>query len=212
MSPEQLKKFRTYKLLFRPNGNFRVVWDLVIMILATWNCFLIPVSIAFEPDFVNHIVVFIFNSFIDLCFLLDIFFNLRTSFLHPRSGEEIIEPHWIAWEYFRTRWLFIDTLATLPFDTFGGQFLSDQNSYLLQSFGILKLIWVLRLGKIISYLRVVTSVKTSLWLAKLIFFLVLYIHCCGCTWFFIVKQNEEWMPPLDYVWVKTHIYAESKFF
>ena len=54
--------------------------------------------------------------------------------------------------------------------------------------------------------------KTSLRLAKLIFFLILYIHCIGCLWFFMVSFDETWVPPEDYVWVGTTIYRESKFF
>ena len=41
------------------------------------------------------------------------------------------------------------------------------------------------------------------------FFLILYLHLIGCIWFFIVKKDESWMPPLDYVWVETEFYTES---
>jgi hypothetical protein len=30
-------------------------------------------------------------------------------------------------------------------------------------------------------------------------------------WFYIAKQDEEWMPPLDYVWIKTDIYDDNGF-
>lgn len=58
-------------------------------------------------------------------------------------------------------------------------------------------------------MRVISSVKTTLRLAKLVFFLLLYIHCLGCGWMLIVQVDNKWMPPLDYVWVETHIYEES---
>ena len=111
------------------------------MIFATWNCFTIPITVAFEPGVAETIYFFLFNSFIDIVFLLDIFVQFRTSFLHPRTGEEIILPHLIGWEYFKSRFL-IDVLATIPFDTFGSFFVSggSTSTYILQIFGILKLI------------------------------------------------------------------------
>lgn len=82
--------------MFRPNGNFRVRWDLFVMVLATWNCFSIPITVAFEPAFAETLVMFILNSCIDIFFLLDIFINFRTSFIHPNTGEEIMQFHLIA--------------------------------------------------------------------------------------------------------------------
>lgn len=53
----------------------------------------------------------------------------------------------------------------------------------------------------------------SLKLIKLIFLLMIYIHCFGCAWFLIIKDTEDgpyfWMPPLDYLWVDTNFYSSS---
>ena len=46
-------------------------------------------------------------------------------------------------------------------------------------------------------------------LFKLIFLLLIYLHCFGCFWFLLVTNTgngDEWMPPLDYVWVETDLY------
>ena len=179
------------------------------MVLATWNCFAVPVTVAFEPAFLEHVGMFIFNSCIDIIFLIDIFVNFRTSYMDQKTGAEIVKAHLIGWRYFKFQ-LWIDIFATVPIDTFVG-FFGAVNST-LQAFGILKLIRVLRLSRIISYLRVVETVKASMRLVKLVFFLILYVHCLGCAWFWVVKQNETWMPPLDYVWVRTDFYIEDKFF
>lgn len=40
----------------------------------------------------------------------------------------------------------------------------------------------------------------SLKLGKIIFFLGLYLHCIGCLWFFIAKQNETWIPPSNFLY------------
>lgn len=49
----------------------------------------------------------------------------------------------------------------------------------------------------------------SLKIIRLIFFLVIYLHLIACLWYFLVRIDNEWMPPLDYVWVKTDFYELS---
>lgn len=39
----------------------------------------------------------------------------------------------------------------------------------------------------------------------------MYLHWVGCIWFYIAKQDEEWIPPLDYVFITTEIYNKSAF-
>lgn len=79
----------------------------------------------------------------------------------------------------------------------------------LQLFGILKLIRIARLGRIIAYMNVKEDFKLLLKLTKLIFFLIMYLHLLGCTWYFIVKQDPDWIPPLDYVYVTSNFFNES---
>ena len=87
-------------------------------------------------------------------------------------------------------------------------FIGDDDSAYFQLFGVLKLSRVLRLSRFIAYLNVREDLKVQLKLYKLIFFWILYLHCFGCAWWFIVTfdGSNEWMPPLDYVWVATDIY------
>lgn len=84
-------------------------------------------------------------------------------------------------------------MATVPLDTISSLFAS-QNRY-LTIFGALKLVRVLRLNKIISYLRSSQETKATLQLAKLVYYLVLYIHVFGCTWWIIVSSTKTWIPP-----------------
>ena len=52
----------------------------------------------------------------------------------------------------------------------------------------------------------------SLKIMKLVFFLVMYLHCVACIWFLIVEQSQTWIPPLDYVWVETTLYEQSSMY
>jgi len=92
-----------------------------------------------------------------------------------KTGNEIIEPQDIAFAYFKGRF-WIDLLATIPFDTFAGLIIGAQTSSFLSIFSLLKLVRVLRLNRIISIMKVGNELKLSLKLAKLVFFLTMYLH------------------------------------
>ena len=103
----------------------------------------------------------------------------------------------IAMKYLKGKF-FIDILASLPFDSFN--FFDTQggaNTLSFKIFGLLKLIRILRLSKLISYMNLKDDVKMSLKLAKLVFFLIMYLHCVGCMWYYIVNSNQVWFPALD---------------
>ena len=40
-------------------------------------------------------------------------------------------------------------------------------------------------------------------------FLIMYIHLIGCVWFIIVKSDESWVPPTDYIYGKTSLYDDN---
>lgn len=112
----------------------------------------------------------------------------------------------ISCNYLKGRF-WIDFVASIPFDIFSYMFESSKSNQLtLQLIGLLKLVRVLRLSRLITYLNLKNELKMSLKLGKLIFFIILYTHCLAWLWYFIVKQDEKWLPPLDYVWVGTEYY------
>ena len=129
-------------------------------------------------------------------FAIDIFIVFRTTYVDVYSGEEVLDGKRIAIRYLFGSFLlgrfWLDLLATIPFDTIGER-VSPGNTSFLQIFGILKLFRVTRLGRIIAYLNVKEDTKVILKLAKLVFFLIMYIHLVGCCWYWIVSQEKEWI-------------------
>ena len=53
------------------------------MILATWNCFSIPFSVAFQNDYSEPFVLEVFNSLIDFVFIGDLIVAFRVTYQHP---------------------------------------------------------------------------------------------------------------------------------
>ena len=56
----------------------------------------------------------------------------------------------------------------------------------------------MRLGRIIAYLKTTAETKAFYKICQLIFSIILYLHCFGCTWFYIAKQDLIWIPPMNY--------------
>lgn len=148
------------------------------MLLAIWNCFTIPVEVAFEPEEFEHPIFLVINSMIDLLFAIDLFIVFRTTYVDTYTGEEVLNGKQIAIKYLSGRF-WIDLLATIPFDSIG-LFARGSTTDQLQLFGILKLIRIARLSRIIAYMNVKEDFKLILKLIKLIFFLMMYLHLLGC--------------------------------
>jgi len=196
---------------WRANSQTRIKWDLFIILLATINSFQIPYNVAFTSPENKNIALDIFNWLIDFFFMMDVVINFRTSYISDITGNEIVDTKIIAIKYLKTRF-WIDLLASVPLDFFTYILNNDKsNAFLLQMLGLLKLVRILRLSRLITYLNFKNDVKMSLKLIKLVFFLVLYLHCLCCIWYFIVKQDKNWIPPLDYVYVTTNLWERSNF-
>jgi CRP-like cAMP-binding protein len=196
------------RCLIRGHGKWKLRWDLIIMLLAIFNWFTVPLEVSFEPRFMKTVPFSIVNYIIDIGFMADLIINFRTTFIHSKTGNEVVSTKYIAIAYLKGRF-WIDFLATIPFDSVGDLFFGSGNTELLRSISLLKLVRVLRLNKIISILKVANEVKLSLKLIKLIFFLIMYLHWCACAWYFLTELDDDWLPPLDYVYVKTEFYEKG---
>ena len=133
---------------------------------------------------------------IDLVFFIDIIITFRTGYLDER-GELRVNSREIAKNYLKMQF-WVDLSATLPLDTIISVILNDDNE-LYALFGLIKMGRIFRLKKIIQFLNLVEDLKAFLNLFKLMFFIVMYLHCFACVWWYITKTSREWIPPKDMV-------------
>lgn len=178
------------------NDPRKTQWDLFVMLLATFNVFVIPLDVGFAPESFQTTFFKILNYMIDAFFFLDIIVSFRTTYINERTGAEVRDVKMIGRHYLRGQFT-VDILATLPFDSIGESLFSSDNAT-FKVFGALKLVRVLRLSKIITYLRSTEEFKAFLKLNKLIFFLIIYLHCFGCIWWMIVSSAQQWIPPMNF--------------
>ena len=130
----------------------KVVWDIFVMTFAVYNAVEVPFTVSFQPGFADHWGFKIFEHFIDVIFGFDILVNFRTSYVNTKTGDIIFKQKSIAWNYLVTRFT-IDFLSTIPFELFALIFVPKEKTTLLSAFGLLKMIRILRLGRLIAYLN-----------------------------------------------------------
>ena len=161
-------------------------WDILVMITAVYTSFIAPLEVAF-PDEQAMADLATGNLACDVLFIIDLLVAFRTSYQNPNTGDEIYDPKMIAKNYIKGRfWIYM--LAAIPFD-----YLASGHN--LQVLSMLKLVRVLRLSRIIAHMNSTDDIKLSLRVINLCFFLLLYIHCTGCLWFFIVDNTgQNWLP------------------
>lgn len=168
-------------------------WDLFVILLAIWNSYTLPVEIAFQPLFFKEPGVSFANHVIDAIFFFDIVLNFRTTYQNILTGDEVTEPKRIAINYVKGRF-WIDLLSSIPFELVLPFFFTEEFSQKFILLSMLKLFRVLRLGRIITYMNESDDVKLSLRLFKVCFFLILYIHCTGCLWYYLCSLDDTWIP------------------
>ena len=168
------------------------------MALATFNAIALPIEISFEPETMQSWYFQAINVIVDIFFFLDIVIIFRTAIVGVEEMELIVDTKQIAVRYLKgTFW--IDFLSTVPLDTMMRIFMKKERAMKFKLFALLKLIRVVRLQRLIGSLNAERKVKSMLKIVKLMFFLMLYIHIQGCLWYFIVKQDEQWIPGLQVI-------------
>lgn len=61
--------------MIRYNHPYKIKWDLIVMLLATWNTIVIPIDVSFEPKVLEESFFYWLDIGVDLLFLIDILIN-----------------------------------------------------------------------------------------------------------------------------------------
>ena len=91
------------------------------MTIALWNAIWTPLTISIDGarDLNETIGFFLINTFVDFIFWVDIIVQFRTTYIEPKSGEEIYLFSEIAYNYVWHGSFIVDFLSTFPFAAFG---------------------------------------------------------------------------------------------
>lgn len=178
--------------MWRESDKQRLRWDILIICLALYTSVCIPLGIAFDFATIDSVAFGVFDSTVDLIFMIDLLINFRTTYISSSNGDEIYDPKLIAKKYLTGRFI-IDLLSSFPLDK-----LSGNNSY-LPMLGMLKLVRVARISVVITNLNIKSGTKALLKVAWLVTSLFIFLHVVACLWYYIIRDKEDWIPNKDYV-------------
>ena len=136
--------------------------------------------------------------FVDIIYIMDIIVAFRTSYVDS-VGDEITKPSMIAKRYIGAGFFldFFATLSVLP-AIFPIAAYSYKGAQVLSSFGLFKILRVMRISEIIDKLNITAPSKASMKMIFVLYLLTLYHHVIACFLWFIFSIEKYWVPPKDF--------------
>ena len=101
-----------------PNSDFKVFWDIIIVLASLMTIIIFPLQVAFYSDndytaFVNFLIA---GSILDVLFLFDVLITSRTAYIEieeDRSHVFVTEPSKI-WKHYLKTWFWFDLIGATP--------------------------------------------------------------------------------------------------
>ncbi|CAD8091549.1 unnamed protein product [Paramecium primaurelia] len=200
--------FGKYVKVIKPDSLFKIVWDIILLLFIVVNIFYIPIYISFDVRSSG-----VFEWFFDLLpswiFIAEILLNFNTAYydkgLMHEDRKQIIK-HYVKGNFF---W---DLIVIIPF------LISYMDIPFVRYTLLLRLT---RLSPLMTSIEEVLNLEDNMQvfldLLKLIFFLLLTGHFCGCAWHWVAvieyqNYGEEltWLTKyapdaMDYYWFDRYI-------
>lgn len=191
--------------LLRLGNPFRVTWELTVVLFAVWNCFYVPFMVAFWPDKDSQILQAI-DVLIDLVYIVDIGVYARSTYIDLMTGEEVLDGRTILKHYLASGKFAIDLISAVPVDVISQQIGEFEE---LQLLTVSKIVRVLRVSKLLMFLRTKQIFKLRVKLIQLVSLFIAYVHIVSCLWYLCISSNSVFIPPALYVDGKTDLYESS---
>jgi potassium voltage-gated channel Eag-related subfamily H protein 7 len=134
-----------------PRTPWMKQWDVVIALLLIYTAYVTPYEVAFlNTTGVNPL--FVFNRFVDLCFISDMFRVFFTAYFDETKFFFEARHSRIALHYFKS-WFWVDLVSVLPFDTLGLVMDSEAMSQ-MKGARIVRLMRLLKLLRLLRSMRI----------------------------------------------------------
>jgi len=177
-----------------PSGTYRMIWDLLGLLLILWDTFMIPMQVF---DFGKNDVLSIIDWITLIFWTLDMFQSFFTGYF--REGVQVMDIRKIVCNYLKT-WFIIDLIVIGPewftslspdglgLDGIGiGRILR-----LGRAMRVLRLLRLLKLRRIVDALLELVESEytfTIINLLKLLFAVFVLNHVIACVWYLVGKQT-----------------------
>jgi hypothetical protein len=167
--------------------------------LVIYYAIVVPVRLAFGIDPKHEAAEHVLTAF----FFLDIIFNFNTAI--QKKGVYITQRKAIATDYCKI-WLWIDLVATIPFDIFltgGGVARLGRLGKIAKLMRLFKLLRLLKLGRIVKRFKKSNTMNpATILLFQTLGGMLVVLHAAACGYWGILKgqsdqQNVNWYPPRE---------------
>jgi hypothetical protein len=196
-------EFKPLWFIISPESWFKKIWNIVVMVLLVYTASYAPYRMAFIDNVTLE--AFIFETFIDALFFIDLWVNLVSAYERP---DGTFEYRWkeITLNYLKG-WLILDVVASFPFqvldligaDTGTGQYNTLRKLARLPR--LARLFRVLRIVKLVKIIKNNKTVQNALeklsmnpGIMRLITTLIIvsvWVHVFSCLWFLQSKMQDH---------------------
>ncbi|CAD8147818.1 unnamed protein product [Paramecium pentaurelia] len=200
--------FGKYVKVIKPDSLFKIVWDIILLLFIVVNIFYIPIYISFDVRS-QGVFEWIFDLLPSWVFIAEILLNFNTAYYDKglmHEDRKQIMKHYVKGNFF---W---DIIVIIPF------LISYMDIPFVRYTLLLRLT---RLSPLMTSIEEVLNLEDNMQvfldLLKLIFFLLLTGHFCGCAWHWVAvieyeNYGEEltWLTKyapdaMDYYWFDRYI-------
>ena len=186
-------------MILHPKGRFRLVWDLISVLLIFYDLFYVPFTIGFATN--ANGFLYVFDILKDIFFFMDLILNFITAF-YDKNGNLIRVPKIIARHYVSTKLFYFDLITALPIPLVADLIIhqDDTHANLLRLLRFLRFLRLIRVLKAVKLLRIYHKVEeffySSLFngirsIFSLLFYIILCAHWIACLWHFVGQENED---------------------
>lgn len=197
-----------YPYIISARSDLRFAWDVIIIFFALIIACSLPFELAFGAA-LEEIQTFmdLLDNVLTVVFALDIIAGFLTSFINVSSGDEIFGPGMIAKNYIFNDTFLLDIVSTFPLDKIANALGADPSLIsILRILGLLKMQRIRRVSKIISSLNGTQETKAFYKVAQMVFLLILYIHILACLLWITFRNEQTWIPAVDFIYVNTDLF------
>lgn len=170
-----------------PGGRFHYFWEEFLLILVFYTLLVIPVEIAFTI-FAENPTLDNVDIFITCVFFLNIVISFRTAIPNQNTTsmqKYITDPQIVAKNYAK-KWLWIDLLATIPWDLIFAPFYSG-----VDALGAMRLLRLFRVVQVVSKRQGGRDKlsKGAVRLLKMCAYSYVIAHWIGLMWFTLSRHE-----------------------
>ena len=175
-----------------PDGAFRTIWDLTMLLLLVYVAFSVPVVIAFLDDQSDvHIAV---DLLIDMLFIIDILLNFITAFHDTKLSSLPISDLALIRSHYMRSWFVPDVISSFPVQIVFFIAPAASNLISLKLIRLLKIGRISRIGRVRALRMLVLSGhldQGALSLLKLLLSFMWTVHLVACFYWLLTKNKEQ---------------------